>query len=255
MRESVFISNCCALVFFSLTAMHLHAQSREWHTGERGIRFTENRGQIADVYGAPHPELRYTAGASDMSVYFMQDRISYVFVRHASNPQERATLLQQDQSTTSEKGSELIHVTVHPLPPVPTITPQATILTSSPAPRYQWNRDGVSIPGETRQMLGIGQPGSYTVTIIDSNGCRSTSIPHEHETEPTAALRLGAYEGEPGERVTIALEMTGSRNLARRNITRFSAHLRYRASLPSGLYTCVLQTPTMRVHQTLRIIH
>jgi hypothetical protein len=127
--------------------------------------------------------------------------------------------------------SELVPVTVHPLPPIPTITAQATALTSSAAPMYQWNRDGLPIPGETRQGLELGQPGSYTVTVTDSNGCRSTSLPYEYDTDPSASLRLGAYEGEPGEQVTIALEMTASRNLWRRNITRFSARLRYRGSL------------------------
>jgi hypothetical protein len=74
-------------------------------------------------------------------------------------------------------------VTVTPLPPTPTITPDgpttfctggSVLLTSSSASGNQWNLNGNPIGGETNQTLLVSASGNYTVTVTVS-GCSSTS--------------------------------------------------------------------------------
>ncbi|MDY0103259.1 MAG: PKD domain-containing protein, partial [Lentimicrobium sp.] len=40
---------------------------------------------------------------------------------------------------------------------------------------YQWNLGGTAIPGETNDTYTATAPGSYTVTVTNSNGCETTS--------------------------------------------------------------------------------
>jgi len=74
-------------------------------------------------------------------------------------------------SASSPAGS----VIVYPLPPIPTITANGTILTSSSGTGNQWYLNGNIIPGATDQTLIVTQNGSYTVVVINNDGCISTS--------------------------------------------------------------------------------
>lgn len=66
---------------------------------------------------------------------------------------------------------------VLPGPPVPSITPQWNILTSSATSGNQWYLNGVLIPGATGQVYVATQAGNYTVVVTDANGCSATSLP------------------------------------------------------------------------------
>jgi hypothetical protein len=68
-------------------------------------------------------------------------------------------------------------VIVNQLPPVPVITVSGDTLHSSASSGNQWYRNTVIINGATNQTFIETQNGSYTVTVIDSNGCSSTSLP------------------------------------------------------------------------------
>ncbi|MFI5219720.1 MAG: T9SS type A sorting domain-containing protein [Bacteroidia bacterium] len=63
------------------------------------------------------------------------------------------------------------------VPPVPTINVFGNQLTSSSPTNNQWNLNGVPILGATNQVYIVTQPGNYTVTVTDPNGCSSTSAP------------------------------------------------------------------------------
>ena len=52
-----------------------------------------------------------------------------------------------------------------------------TASTSALNPFFQWNRNGVSIPGETSNTLLVNQNGSYTLTVFENNACPRTSSP------------------------------------------------------------------------------
>src|SRR5689334_20514221 len=97
MRESVFISICCILLLLLPLGMQLDAQPEQWSPGRKWVRFTENRGQITDAHGRQHPEVRYSAGAQGMNLFFMQDRISYVFVRPSVSQVKGDALLNDKQ--------------------------------------------------------------------------------------------------------------------------------------------------------------
>lgn len=59
----------------------------------------------------------------------------------------------------------------HQPPPIPAITQNGAVLTSSPATVYQWYLNGTRIAGETNQSYTATQSGVYLVRTTDSNGC------------------------------------------------------------------------------------
>ncbi len=68
---------------------------------------------------------------------------------------------------------------VNSLPPVPTISQNGSVLTSSAPSSNQWYLNGSPIPGATgttHDMSTTG-PGTYTVMVTDVNGCSSESLP------------------------------------------------------------------------------
>lgn len=73
--------------------------------------------------------------------------------------------------------SDTVNITVLPIPSVPTITQNDTVLTSSFSSSYQWYLDGALIFSETNQSITILNNGSYTVIVTDTNGCYAESDP------------------------------------------------------------------------------
>lgn len=71
--------------------------------------------------------------------------------------------------------SSTTSVTVNPLPPVPTVTTNGALLTSSSASGNQWYLNGMAIPGATAQTYTVAQNGNYTVAVTNGNGCSATS--------------------------------------------------------------------------------
>jgi CSLREA domain-containing protein len=89
-------------------------------------------------------------------------------------------------------SSNQIHVTVNPVPPVPTITPGgpttfpiggSVMLTSSSATGNQWLLNGNTIAGATGQQYQATASGDYTVSVTD-NICVSVSAPITVTTTP-----------------------------------------------------------------------
>ncbi len=80
--------------------------------------------------------------------------------------------------TTNANGSDTFtlsnYITVFSTPPLPTITVNGNILTSSYASSYQWQFNSADIPGATNQTYTATQSGFYTVVITDENGCVSS---------------------------------------------------------------------------------
>jgi hypothetical protein len=81
------------------------------------------------------------------------------------------------QDTSICPGTASVQVSLLPAAPVPQITQNGNVLTSSTAASYQWNINGSPINGATDQSYTITASGNYSVTVEDINGCRSTSAP------------------------------------------------------------------------------
>lgn len=56
-----------------------------------------------------------------------------------------------------------------------TITPLLVVATGSPAPNYQWHRNGVPLPGQTQSTLYSITTGTYTVTVTNPAGTVTSS--------------------------------------------------------------------------------
>lgn len=91
--------------------------------------------------------------------------------------------------TATENGcsgtSAAVDVTENPTPH-PTIQasgdlvfcePKTLTLTASAAVSYQWSVNGHDIDGATGQTLVVSASGTYTVTVVDGNGCTGASDP------------------------------------------------------------------------------
>ncbi|MBK9730041.1 MAG: PKD domain-containing protein [Chitinophagaceae bacterium] len=80
--------------------------------------------------------------------------------------------------TTNANGSDTLtltdYVTVHSTPPIPAILQDGFTLTCSSAFSYQWQFNAVDIPGATDQTYVVTQSGTYTVIVLDENGCKNS---------------------------------------------------------------------------------
>ncbi|MES2622008.1 MAG: T9SS type A sorting domain-containing protein [Bacteroidota bacterium] len=72
--------------------------------------------------------------------------------------------------------SNRVALSVYPAPPV-SISVNGDTLTVYGVVTQQWYRNGSPINNATLSTYIITQGGSYTVTVIDTNGCRATSSP------------------------------------------------------------------------------
>ncbi len=77
--------------------------------------------------------------------------------------------------TTNAFGNDTLtksnYITVYATPPLPVITQTGYVLTCSPANNYQWQLNGVDIPGATDQSYTATETGFYTVLISNETGC------------------------------------------------------------------------------------
>lgn len=88
--------------------------------------------------------------------------------------------------TTSEGScegrSDTAMIRVFDPPAMPVITLVGTQLRVEPGFSHQWYRNGVAIPGATRERFTPTEQGTYTVTTFNVAGCATTSEPFEYGT-------------------------------------------------------------------------
>ena len=71
--------------------------------------------------------------------------------------------------------SVLVHELIVNTLPIPLITQNGSILTSSPAVSYQWYQSNTLLIIENDQSFTATVSGSYSVVVTDSNGCSGSS--------------------------------------------------------------------------------
>jgi hypothetical protein len=118
-------------------------------------------------------------------------------------------------------------VTLYPQPLKPLITQRGDTLESTPSQSYQWYCNGMPIAGATYRTLVLTRTGSYTVLVVDGNGCPSTSDRQDLTAVTTAALACPTRaEIAVGETVRVPLMLNGSSGLNLSSATAFSARVR-----------------------------
>lgn len=69
------------------------------------------------------------------------------------------------------------YIHVYDFPDTPVITINGNLLVASPATYYQWQLNGINIPGATSQLFTAHESGTYTVVTTNEGGCwREISI-------------------------------------------------------------------------------
>jgi hypothetical protein len=106
---------------------------------------------------------------------------------------------------------------VHPAVPVPSISQNGTILTSSSSVNNQWYNNGVLIPGATAQTydMGLSGSGTYTVVVTDpATGCSAQSLPVVYTgiDENLAAAGIVIYPNPVKDVVTIEFKNSPAGN-------------------------------------------
>jgi hypothetical protein len=92
-------------------------------------------------------------------------------------------------------------------------------------------------------------PGNYNVVVTNAAGCTATSEPADYRGA-TARIELGDYQAVPGQRLSIPITMTSSRNLDQLGVDEYTAVIRFNRNL---LYP-VGETPFGIDDETWRII-
>jgi hypothetical protein len=81
--------------------------------------------------------------------------------------------------TTNANGTDTLvlagYITVYATPAFPMITQNGMTLTSSIATTYEWQLNGIPIPGATNQTYTATETGYYTVLITDEHGCQNST--------------------------------------------------------------------------------
>lgn len=158
---------------------------------------------------------------------------------------------------------DTVLVTVFPLPE-PEITPSGptTFCTcdsvlldaGSGFISYEWSTS------ETTQVITVHESGTYTVTVIDTNGCQNSSDPLEITViEPTATIALPEriVTADPGDTVRMPLVIKTSENLDFCNSWDYTAVVSFNKSLlvpigstPGGTITNRIRTIEINGNRT-----
>jgi hypothetical protein len=141
---------------------------------------------------------------------------------------------------------------VHPAPQAPLIARRCMTLSSTPAVRYQWLRDGVELMGEMRDAFLAPDTGVYAVRITDANGCSAVSAPFRlgDIRVPQATIAFPSLEAAPGERVRVEARLASSAWLEECGADRYTALLR----LNRNILLPIEATPPGSVDGTDRLI-
>ncbi len=99
--------------------------------------------------------------------------------------------------------SDTARVTAVPAPPKPSFTRSGDTLIATPAPAYQWLRNGVEISGATDERYIADASGRYEVRIATPDGCTATS--DAHRIGINRFVRLDTTSAAVGDRLRLRM--------------------------------------------------
>ncbi|MES2731844.1 MAG: S8 family serine peptidase [Bacteroidota bacterium] len=75
---------------------------------------------------------------------------------------------------------------------------------------YQWNKNGLGLEGATTDSLQVTEPGNYTVTVTNDNGCSKTSTAIAVTVDPNTSIAVNVIADSspevcPGNAINILL--------------------------------------------------
>lgn len=82
-------------------------------------------------------------------------------------------------SSCGKSDTTFLDVTVNALP-VPVITVTGNVLSTGTFDTYQWQLNGIDIPGATANSYTATANGNYTVVVTNDKGCKGTSAIKSH---------------------------------------------------------------------------
>jgi len=97
-------------------------------------------------------------------------------------------------------------VTVHPMPPTPTILRKRdSLIVASPAFSYRWSHDGEAIAGVDGGALHIAVPGRYVVAAMNEFGC--LSVADTFDVDDRRVIWFDTVDARVGEHARLALRV------------------------------------------------
>jgi hypothetical protein len=154
-------------------------------------------------------------------------------------------------------------IVVHANPAAPSITLVGNTLTSSASTGNQWQLNGNDIPGANSDTYQPTMTGTYTVIVIDSNGCPSDpsmgilfvgvddlqALQWDFYPNPVSSDLNVEWAGDPGTRYELELRDLQGRLLWREEGTVFGSEQRRRVpmeELSGGIYFVHLRSGDTR---------
>ncbi len=114
-------------------------------------------------------------------------------------------------------SSQILSITVNPLPAIPVITGAAgNVLTSSAPYGNQWYINGAIISGDTNTTYTASIGGVYSVVVTNNNGCSSASIGYDNTgiNELIFDKLITLFPNPAREFVTISINTEGIEGFA-----------------------------------------
>ncbi len=142
-------------------------------------------------------------------------------------------------------------IVVNPVPDIPEITFEQSPdrLLSSASSGNQWNLDGVPLPGEDSQEILLEEYGTYSVTVIASNGCSSVSEPYSFViTSVMNGSGIGSIESFPNP-------SAGLFTISGKNIQARKVHLTIRNTQGTMVLDEVYPVHSGRIDMNLDLQH
>ncbi|MFN8362048.1 MAG: T9SS type A sorting domain-containing protein [Candidatus Kapaibacterium sp.] len=152
-------------------------------------------------------------------------------------------------------ATDSVRVTVHALPPAPSLTLSTDTISSSsavPVREYKWYRDGVIVAGTTSSILVATESGDYTLTIIDSNGCAATSAPLD-VILGRATLSIDDICAYPGELVEIPIRLVNAERITQSQTAQFDLTLSFNASLLAPIDAGLMENSVKNGVRSIRV--
>jgi PKD domain-containing protein/Calx-beta domain-containing protein len=126
--------------------------------------------------------------------------------------------------------AELNAITINPSPVV-VLQRNGDILNAGAWVSYQWMRNDLAINGALNQLYTMTQPGTYTVQVVDINGCIGISNPEVFDAFAATTVSIPSIHASPGERVLIPVIVSASTGFLDEAVESYSGVMKIDGSI------------------------